>query len=89
MEGKEATDQIGKMIAFHLYLNLLFRPLRVIADKFNVLQMGMVASERVFKVLDNDDFIHPSEAVLMHPNLLKGRLNSKMSGLGTMKNIMY
>ena len=37
-------------------LNLLFRPLRVIADKFNVLQMGMVASERVFKVLDNKDF---------------------------------
>ena len=36
-------------------LNLLFRPLRVIADKFNVLQMGMIASERVFKVLDNDD----------------------------------
>ncbi|RYF92537.1 MAG: ABC transporter ATP-binding protein, partial [Chitinophagaceae bacterium] len=34
-----------------------FRPLRVIADKFNVLQMGMVASERVFKVLDNDDYI--------------------------------
>jgi len=38
-----------------LYLNLLFRPLRVIADKFNVLQMGMIASERVFKVLDNND----------------------------------
>jgi ATP-binding cassette subfamily B protein len=36
-------------------LNLLFRPLRVIADKFNVLQMGMVASERVFRVLDNPD----------------------------------
>jgi ATP-binding cassette subfamily B multidrug efflux pump len=38
-------------------LNLLFRPLRVIADKFNVLQMGMIASERVFKVLDNPDTI--------------------------------
>lgn len=44
--------------AFILYLNLIFRPLRVIADKFNVLQMGMIASERVFKVLDNDDFIN-------------------------------
>lgn len=52
----EAADAlIGKMIAFYLCLNLLFRPLRVIADKFNVLQMGMVASERVFRVLDNDD----------------------------------
>jgi ATP-binding cassette subfamily B multidrug efflux pump len=45
----------GMIIAFIQYLNLIFRPLRVIADKFNVLQMGMIASERVFKVLDNDD----------------------------------
>ena len=53
----EASEMPGKMIAFVLYLNLLFRPLRVIADKFNVLQMGMVAGERVFKVLDNDDYM--------------------------------
>lgn len=57
LEGKSAEDLIGKMISFYLCLNLLFRPLRVIADKFNVLQMGMVASERVFKVLDNDDYV--------------------------------
>lgn len=53
----EAKELSGKIVAFYLYLNLLFRPLRVIADKFNVLQMGMVASERVFRVLDNDDTI--------------------------------
>jgi ATP-binding cassette subfamily B multidrug efflux pump len=46
-------SQQGTVIAFILCLNLLFRPLRVLADKFNVLQMGMIASERVFKVLDN------------------------------------
>ncbi|MDF2187260.1 ABC transporter ATP-binding protein [Paraflavitalea sp. CAU 1676] len=57
LEGVEAQSLVGKMISFYLCLNLLFRPLRVIADKFNVLQMGMVASERVFKVLDNDDYI--------------------------------
>jgi ATP-binding cassette subfamily B protein len=51
------AEMAGKMISFILFLNLLFRPLRVIADKFNVLQMGMVASERVFKVLDNEDYI--------------------------------
>ena len=45
----------GTITSFILCLNLLFRPLRVIADKFNVLQMGMIASERVFKVLDNND----------------------------------
>ncbi len=49
-------NQYGKVLSFILYLNLLFRPLRVIADKFNVLQMGMIASERVFKVMDNKDF---------------------------------
>ncbi|MDP4213679.1 MAG: ABC transporter ATP-binding protein [Bacteroidota bacterium] len=54
---EKAKDLSGEIIVFFLYLNLLFRPLRVIADKFNTLQMGMVASERVFKVLDNEDRI--------------------------------
>ena len=53
----EAQQLGGKMMMFYMCLNLLFRPLRVIADKFNVLQMGVIASERVFRVLDNDDFI--------------------------------
>jgi len=54
---EQAGRLTGEIIAFFLYLNLLFRPLRVIADKFNTLQMGMVASDRVFKVLDNEDRI--------------------------------
>jgi ATP-binding cassette, subfamily B, multidrug efflux pump len=54
---KQADQLTGEIIAFFLYLNLLFRPLRLIADKFNTLQMGMVASERVFKVLDNEDSV--------------------------------
>ena len=62
--GKEL---IGQIVAFIILLNMLFRPLRVIADKFNVLQMGMVASERVFKVLDNDDFIVPSSNNVFTP----------------------
>lgn len=59
--SKEALNlqvsQQGVVVSFILCLNLLFRPLRVLADKFNVLQMGIIASERVFKVMDNDDFI--------------------------------
>jgi len=55
LSPNESRDLTGKITSFYLYLNLLFRPLRVIADKFNVLQMGMIASERVFKVLDNND----------------------------------
>jgi ATP-binding cassette, subfamily B, multidrug efflux pump len=50
-----AGGAAGTVTAFILCLNLLFRPLRVIADKFNVLQMGMIAGERVFKVMDNED----------------------------------
>jgi ATP-binding cassette subfamily B protein len=45
----------GIIIAFVMYLNLLFRPLRMLADKFNVLQMGMIAAERVFSVLDSEE----------------------------------
>lgn len=49
------TLDAGLLVAFILFLNQIFRPLRMIADKFNVLQMGMVAAERVFKILDNED----------------------------------
>jgi len=56
----EAAKMAGEIMAFIILLNMLFRPLRFIADKFNVLQMGMVASERVFKVMDNTDEIAAS-----------------------------
>jgi ATP-binding cassette, subfamily B, multidrug efflux pump len=69
----EAQELIGKMISFYLCLNLLFRPLRVIADKFNVLQMGMVASERVFKVLDNEDVITKEGSFA--PDHVKGKIS--------------
>ena len=52
-----AVAVAGKVVSFTLLLNLLFRPLRVIADKFNVLQMGMVAGERILLVLDNQDIL--------------------------------
>jgi ATP-binding cassette subfamily B protein len=67
-------SQQGTLMAFILCLNLIFRPLRVIADKFNVLQMGMVASERVFKVLDNDDHLQPSPADAYKPLHIKGKI---------------
>ncbi len=51
----KAANVGGVITSFILCLNLLFRPLRVIADKFNVLQMGVIASERVFTILDNED----------------------------------
>ncbi|HZV45678.1 MAG TPA: ABC transporter ATP-binding protein [Saprospiraceae bacterium] len=46
---------MGSLIAFPVYVNMLFRPMRWLADKFNTLQMGMVAAERVFNILDSDE----------------------------------
>jgi ATP-binding cassette subfamily B protein len=48
---------LGALIAFPLYLDMLFRPIRMLADKFNTLQMGLVAAERVFNILDRDEKI--------------------------------
>jgi ATP-binding cassette subfamily B multidrug efflux pump len=65
-------DEYGKVLSFIMYLNLIFRPLRVIADKFNIVQMGMIASERVFKVLDNDDYIKNEGSYV--PEVFKGKV---------------
>jgi subfamily B ATP-binding cassette protein MsbA len=54
--GSEALS-IGLIVMFIEYAQQLFRPLRQIADKFNSLQMGMVAANRVFAILDTDSFI--------------------------------
>jgi ATP-binding cassette subfamily B multidrug efflux pump len=52
---------MGDVFAYILFINMLFRPIRQLADRFNTLQMGMVGSERVFKVLDTDARILPDE----------------------------
>ena len=53
--GGEVT--LGALVAFPIYLGMLFRPIRMLADKFNTLQMGLVAAERVFNLLDRKDHI--------------------------------
>ena len=59
---------LGSIVAFIMYINMLFRPIRQLADRFNTLQMGMVSSERVFKILDTHEIIenkgtHDAEAI--------------------------
>lgn len=49
----EDSTSLGTLIAFIMYLNLFFRPIRQLADRFNNLQMGMVASKRIFDLLDD------------------------------------
>lgn len=47
----------GVIVAFIMYINMIFRPIRELVDKFNTLQLGMVSAERIFEVLDTDEFI--------------------------------
>ena len=49
--------QIGILISFIMYLQLFFRPIRMIADRFNTLQMGVVSSSRIFKLLASSEHI--------------------------------
>ena len=54
----------GSLVAFPLFLNLLFRPVRMLADKFNTLQMGLVAADRVFDVLDDQSIIEDKGTIV-------------------------
>ena len=49
--------QIGDIMAFILFIHMIYRPIRQLADRFNTLQMGMVAANRVFNVLDTNQHI--------------------------------
>tara|TARA_B100000029_G_scaffold282733_1_gene276614 strand:- start:4154 stop:5926 length:1773 start_codon:yes stop_codon:yes gene_type:complete len=56
----DQTTSLGELTAFIMMIPMMFRPLNQIANKFNTLLMGMVAAERVFKVLDTDSNIDKS-----------------------------
>ena len=64
---------MGILIAFPIYLSMLTRPIRVLADKFNTLQMGLVAAQRVFDLLDTKDSIEPSGK--LRPSSFQGKIN--------------
>lgn len=59
----DARQMFGEIIAFTLWINMLFRPIRQLADKFNILQRGVVRAERVFEVLDTEDDIQNAGSV--------------------------
>ena len=63
----------GTITMFIMFINMLFRPIRELADKFNTLQMGMVGAERVFKVLDTNEL---TENIGTHaPTKVKGEIS--------------
>jgi ATP-binding cassette subfamily B multidrug efflux pump len=71
------SDEIspGVVVSFIMYINMLFRPIRELADKFNTLQMGMVGAERIFNVLDTDE--KTEDRGILHPEKLKGDIEFK------------
>ena len=66
---------MGHLISFAMFIPMLFRPLYQIANKFNTLQMGMVAADRVFKVLDTNSNIDDSGTI--EANHFKGDISFK------------
>lgn len=65
----------GVVVAFLMYINMIFRPIRELIDKFNTLQMGMVSAERIFDVLDTKEFT-PNNGKLS-PKEIKGKIEFK------------
>ena len=61
LEGNNIT--VGELIAFILFIHMMFRPIRQLADRFNILQMGIVGSERIFSVLDTKEFIRDEGSI--------------------------
>lgn len=71
----EGFTTIGAVIGFIKMSQMLFRPLRQIADKFNQLQMGIVSGERVFKIIDTESFISKEGTVIA--SNIQGDINFK------------
>lgn len=63
----------GVVVSFIMYINMMFRPIRELADKFNTLQMGMVGADRVFSILDNTD-VEENDGKLI-PEKMKGEIS--------------
>ncbi len=61
---------VGKLIAFIMYIQMFFRPIRMIADRYNTLQMGIVSSSRIMNLLDNQEHVQPNGNYT--PSVVKG-----------------
>lgn len=54
---EETGITVGKLIAFIMYIQMFFRPIRMIADRYNTLQMGIVSSSRILNLLDDQEYV--------------------------------
>jgi ATP-binding cassette subfamily B protein len=57
------ADVFSEVVSFTLWINMLFRPVRMLADKFNTLQRGVVRAERVFELLDMKAFVQDTGTI--------------------------
>jgi ATP-binding cassette subfamily B protein len=71
----ETGISLGMLVAFILYIQMFFRPIRLIADRFNTLQMGIVSSSRILNLLDNKEHI-PNNGDLQ-PEKIEGDIKFK------------
>lgn len=71
-DSLKGTATVGDLVAFILFIYMLYRPIRQLADRFNILQMGMVGSQRVFAILDTDERI--SENGTITAESIKGEI---------------
>jgi ATP-binding cassette, subfamily B, multidrug efflux pump len=61
---------LGKLVSFIMFIQLFFRPIRMIADRYNTLQMGIVSSSRIINLLDDKEFHAQNGA--FHPVKMEG-----------------
>jgi ATP-binding cassette subfamily B protein len=71
----ESQLKLGEITAFIMFVNLFFRPIRAIADRFNNIQMGIVAAERIFDLLDDTNNLEPTGSFIAPP--LSGHIEFK------------
>lgn len=64
--------KLGELTAFIMFINLFFRPIRAIADRFNNIQMGIVSAERIFQLIDSEDNIEKSGDII--PQKIEGNI---------------
>ncbi|WP_234733799.1 ABC transporter ATP-binding protein [Tellurirhabdus bombi] len=76
--AKEILNQevsFGTVTAFIMFINLFFRPIRMLADRFNTLQMGIVSTDRILKLLDSDEFT--ANQGTYNPEAMRGNVEFK------------
>jgi ATP-binding cassette subfamily B multidrug efflux pump len=82
--GGDLTTTFGDLFSYTMFITMLFNPLRQIADKFNEMQMGMIAANRVFDILDTQDQIQDKGTI--EAPVFNGEIEFKQVHFGYLEN---